>query len=364
MKILYVLLLASLLSSPAAAHTGIGSGGDVLAAYLEEARARLVEALGRFRDASSAAQNAACADQGLSAEQALDCAVFLRAVAPTMVAMHSGPRRPPFALSKEPVTVIGTDGLPLRVAASTLTGPDGPVTFDYALILRRSPRLLMALVAHETGHKVPFQGDYVGDDAPVLAFATGRALLDAAGLAIGTFAERSGIIGQDFAVRDKFYCEIKLAGTGTSFYQSGDAAREFLSQAADDKPYDVFRTGIGPEKRLQIGVVQGETCLALELTLSEASGCASDGDLSRRTIDIKVHRLFREQDGSTPAPVLLNASHAEGWNPACEDDVAARERPLEIAVDGVIFTCTYKGMAAAAHAASPRAAPPCDRIHQ
>jgi hypothetical protein len=161
------------------------------------------------------------------------------------------------------VTVTGPDGLPYRVAAKTLTGPDGSVTFDYGLILRPIPKLLMALVAHETGHKVEFSHGsaenprlYIEDDAPVLAFATGRALLEPVGLAIANFAERNGIIGQQFSVRDKFYCEIRLA-SDIGYYQTGDDVREFLPSPSEDKPYDAFRTGIGPDRQLQVGVIQG-----------------------------------------------------------------------------------------------------------
>lgn len=80
--------------------------------------------------------------------------------------------------------------------AKTLTGPAGPVIFDYQRIMGRSPKLLMALLAHESGHKVKFKVpahhstlDYVEDNAPALGFETGRELLDAFGLAIGNFAE-------------------------------------------------------------------------------------------------------------------------------------------------------------------------------
>jgi hypothetical protein len=355
----HLLLSISLMiaESAVSAHTGIGSGGDVVAAYLEETRARFVEALQKFQTEDTRVQEAVCKGQGLTPQMERDCAIFLRTVTDAMVRFHSGPRHLPFELSKDPVTVIGPDGSSLRVAAKTLTGPEGSVTFDYGLILRRSPKLLMALVAHETGHKVEFRHGirqnprlYIEDDAPVLAFATGRALLDAAGLAIANFAEHIGIIGQQFSVRDKFYCEIKPSNGGIGFYQSGDDEREFLTPQSDETPYNAFRSGISPDRKLQVGVTQGNTCLSLDLMMNEVSGCLADGNITDRYVDLKVYRLFRpEPDGTVRPPVLLTGRRIDNWNPACEEEQPARERPMAIEVEGLVFTCTYKGMAAATH---------------
>ncbi len=352
--LLLLLTTVFLMEPTASAHTGIGSGGDVIAAYLEETRALFVESLQRFQLSSMKIQENICDGQGLEAALKRDCATFLRQVAGAMSGLHSGPGRVPFELSKDPVTVTGPGGSQYRVAAKTLTGPDGSVTFDYGLILRRSPKLLMALVAHETSHKVEFRHGsiddprlYIEDDAPVLAFPTGRALLDAAGLAIANFAEHTGIIGQKFSVRDKFYCEIRQNG-GIGFYQSGDDVREF--SPSDDKPYDAFRTGIGPDRKLQIGVSQGNSCLSLNVMLHESTGCQPNGNSASRFVDLKIYRLFRRAaDGTVREPELLRGRKIDRWNPACEDDQTAREQPMSIEAENIVFTCTYKGMVAAAY---------------
>lgn len=344
---------------PVYAHTGIGSGGDVVAAYLEETRARFVETLNTYRAASNAAKATICQGQGLTSVQEDNCALIFSEVASAMTDFHTGPKRLLFELSKDPVMVLGADGALMRVAAKTLTGPEGSVTFDYALILRRSPKLLMALIAHETGHKVAFKHGpkdssrlYIEDDAPVGEFGSGRALLDALGLAVGNFAEAQAIIGAQFSIQDKFYCEIRPTNGGIGFYQAGDDFRNFLMSDSDDRPYDVFHSGIGPSRNLQVGVMQGNTCLSLELMLNEGSGCLAPGDIDKRSVDMKVMRLFRpDGNGRTKEPELLAHHRIRGWNPSCEEDQAKREKPMTIEVEGIAFVCTYKGMAAATHPA-------------
>lgn len=271
-----------------------------------------------------------------------------------MIDLNVDPHRVTFVLSAEPVTITGPDGHPLRVAAATLTGEGGVITFDYQLILRRVPTLMMALITHEMGHKVAFpsgtrgERSYVEDDEPVLHFASGRALLDAAGLAVANFARRRGLIGEKFSVRDRFYCKVSIVGTGVDFFQSGDDDRTLLSDPLSERPFDRFVSGIGPQRRVQIGVTHDNSCISVEVLLHEESGCAPDGNLSERFVDLKVYRIFRpDADGHVDPPQVLNERRFPQWNPACEEDAAMREQAMNIGVDLVTFSCIYKGMGAA-----------------
>ncbi len=81
-------------------HTGIGSGGDVIEAYVEETRARFIEALNQFQIAPSKIQGRACANQGLDVAMEQDCLAFLRAAATGMANLHVGSKRVLFELSK------------------------------------------------------------------------------------------------------------------------------------------------------------------------------------------------------------------------------------------------------------------------
>lgn len=163
----------------------------------------------------------------------------------------------------------------------------------------------------------------------VLSFAKGRDLLDAAGLALANFAESRQIIGQEFAIRDRFNCEIKQGGL--DMLQSLIDDRDFLAAGNAKKPFDSFQSGIGPERLLQIAPKQGNSCLSLSLLLYENAGCAADAPQDQRYVDLKVQRLYyRDGEGRVREPDLLEARRLVGWNPACEDKKSERERPMTI----------------------------------
>lgn len=347
-----ILIPIALFSISALAQTGIGSGGDVVEAYLEETRVRFVETIQKFTTLTAAEKSTICQGQGLRRELEEDCATFIATTAHQMTTIAVGPNRVPFILSTSPVAVPGPGGQPMRVAAMTPSGPQGPVTFDYELIARRTPHLMVSLLAHELGHKVEFNHgadarQYVLDDEPILGFSTGRALLDATGLALSNLAMQKGIIGAAFLIKDRFYCEVRISPIH-AFYQAGDDTRDFATD--EDRPYDVFRAGIGPSRGLQVGLVQRDSCLDLRLELVEGDGCRSGPSPRTRSVDLAIYRVFPPvPDQPTRSPVLLREHRIEGFNPACEDDPRARELPMAIEAGGVTFTCFYKGMSAGTH---------------
>ena len=360
-KIYLFLFSSSLAWSSAWGHTAIGSGGDIVSAYLEESRFRLVETLTLIKKLESmpAMREQLCSSQGLSAPLQDDCARFLLAVVDAVIQINRGPQRLEFKLSNDPVYAPVTGGTYERVSAITLTGPAGPVIFDYQRIMGRSPKLLMALLAHESGHKVKFKVPdhssslaYVEDNAPALGFRTGRELLDAFGLAIGNFAEKKGIIGQQFSVSDKYSCTILIAGNALPVIQSVEDTRRFFNEETDEKIFDTYVSGFGPGHRTQIGISQGNTCLSFSLNVKERSGCRPEAE--GRSTEMKIYRQFEsDRDGSVKAPLLLASKNYEGLNPICAEN--PNELPLTIEIPGLIsFSCKYKGLSTKSYGLAQR----------
>lgn len=135
----------------------------------------------------------------LTSDQRAQCREYLSETARAMIRLYEGDGavEPPVF----PMKLVPTDSLPLLaggvpVPARTPLGPNGEIEVWRGEIRRLSTVSLIALEAHEAGHKIPYSGGceegedgkwYVEDDCRVGSFSTGRALLDAAGSAIAIY---------------------------------------------------------------------------------------------------------------------------------------------------------------------------------
>jgi len=346
------LFFTSLAVCPVAvAHTGIGNGGDVMDAYLSDARYRVTEIFRRFMQEGPDARGAVCAQLELTTTQKSDCAAFLQATAAEYISLHTGPNPVPFEISATPVYVDGPDGEPLRVAARTWLGAEGPITFDYELIASRSPRLLLALLIHETGHKVTFhyeskQGSklHVEDDLPVLSFATGRQLLDSAGLAMAEYAVRERLIGDTYALVDQFWCKITFNDASRPIIVSTANERDFLNDASQANRFAAFDMIIGYPKPAGIKIGDGENCLAFHLRAHEEADCQDAHDPATRYTEMEIYRIFKRKPGEAPRPnEAVATKRLNDFNPACAAVPDVTDQPMTIATPSMTFTCQYKG---------------------
>lgn len=325
-------------------HTGIGSGGDVMAAYLEETRNQIQKTLHAWIQDPTDRKQKICHNLGLTEIQQNDCYAFINSTAHGFLGILLGGQRVKFELSKEPLYVDGQ-----RVAAMTLTGPEGPITFDYELIAARTPKLLMALLLHEVGHKVAFAHSsnseerlYVQDEGALMSFASGRALLDHVGLALANYALERRIIGQAFFLRDAFHCQISV--DGHSFYQSGDDIRTFLP-TEDSVPFGAYESGIGGSRKTKMAVKVDDRCLSFRLLLHERKNCAaaSDALVTEQDRFTKLELWESSSKDSKQTQFKIGEHHIPRWNPTCEERIEDRERPMVIEHEGVRFSCIYKG---------------------
>lgn len=83
-----------------------------------------------------------------------------------------------------------------QVRARTALSPKGEVQLHRAFAASASRDMLVALIAHELGHKVPLPQGHVKDETPVPGFASGREFLDAFGALVAWRASGRRLPGQ------------------------------------------------------------------------------------------------------------------------------------------------------------------------
>lgn len=180
-------------------NADIYSGGDPRARRLELARARLSDALdvaASRGDVCSAARCDAkrspslCAVlESLTPAQKAGCDGFVRSTA-ALMRREAEPKRSPIALSAQPLTVSGRAGQPPRRVPG-MTAPSGRILFHAGSIDGMGEDEILALFAHELGHRISAPGlGRVLDDSAAGSFPRGALLLDAAGTALALLAIR------------------------------------------------------------------------------------------------------------------------------------------------------------------------------
>lgn len=310
--------------------SAVGNGGDVVSRFLETTRYTLKEALRRVL-VVPANQPSLCESQNnLTADQKLECRDFIVKVARQIIELNSRPEPTRFLLRDEPLWVKGPDGVARQVDARTQLGSEGEIEFFYPQIRNFAPAQLLTLITHEFGHKVSYEGRFVEDNAPTRAFSSGRALLDAAGFALTTFAEDQAIVGRYFRLFDSFSCTV--TGVGGSWGTQGASPRLFTERG----DFDRFEAGIGirPNDLVVWALEAPGIRLHFRAELREAHGCRiaeTDGRGVKLAIVRENTRHHSEEEVASQA--------IDGWNPVCESD----PRPLKLEFGGYVFECAYAG---------------------
>lgn len=325
-------VMGILTSVPVLADGGsaVGNGGDIVSRFLESTRYTLRETFRRIVTVPKK-QDALCALQAeLSPDQKTECRKFLVDTARQVLELNQIQPVTQFLLRDEPLRVIGPDGEERQVDARTPLGREGNIEFHYPAVRNFSPVQLLALMTHEFGHKVLFEGRYVEDNVPTATFAMGRALLDAVAFALTSFAQEERLVGTYFRLFDAFRCTISIASGGTTGTQGG-SPRLF----EDHQNFDQFVTGIGVRPNdLQVWVIESAgSLLSFRAEIREAHGC-HQGETEGRGVKIEIvrQRLGQQEE-------VVAAHQIDGWNPVCEES----PRSLSLEFGSYRFECLFTG---------------------
>lgn len=328
---LFALFLSLFVSGGAvfAGGTVVGNGGDPIFEFSEAARASMVETL-KIIAKEPAEKETFCALPALSAEETGFCREFFIAVIPDLLRLSQGVQKVPFVLRGEPLLVSGPDGNPMRVAARTESGPNGPIELHRDSVKTLIPTQMLFLITHEFLHKVAFRGQFVGDNERIGPFASGRDLLDSVAKSVVTVARRKGQVGSQFGIQDIFDCTVS---TGASRFGARlSSARLFRSE--DLMSYVTSLGGSPTDGSLYLP----ETNLSsvrLRFAISEPNNCG-DAHEGRRT-SVQILRQQWDVTGEMHESVL--AQNEFPGNPMCANSSAE----FEIAWNQVRFACRYFG---------------------
>ncbi len=334
--------------------TGVGNGGDVIGTYLDETRYKLIETIGAFVADAQANKDHLCDKQiRLAALQKRDCAFFVARIAQGVLDLNIHENRTPFVLSMEDVMVVDEEGGPKRVAAKTLAGPEGEITFDYEMISSRNPMLMFALLFHEFGHKARFDhqvGDetreFVTDYGPVLSFAKGNELLDAASLSLADWAAEKNLIGNGFSIQDLFQCQsvIRVGDQNVSggSFRSYDI-RKFTGNAPPPERFHKYSMGIGPGHQMQFGLPgDNNTELVYRLEIEESANCEENVPNGSGKSIVALFNVVKDpKTGNVLSTTLLDQKMFD-TNPACADDPKTLT-PFSVTHGDVTLSCQYVG---------------------
>lgn len=255
----------------AAAAGGDGTlyeGGDPFYERLGAAREKVNQALSLITaglDTDTLCEPSACgkgagktlchALESLGAEARRECRAFLVGRAAELARLDTDASSP-FQVSPMPLTVPGPKGAPIAVSAMTTKEPKAPIVFHAARASALSASELVALIAHELGHKVAVAGAYVDDIRRVGSFPSGRLFLDAVGAAIASYAARHTLPPQAPPP-----VPAAIAASDACRYGADAAAKYLLGIAVDSEgklpPPDVFQDW--RRRYLAIAASGGET---------------------------------------------------------------------------------------------------------
>lgn len=182
------------------AFTGVGnaesySGGDTVDKRLAAARQTLRESLVNIRlgrDLATLCTADGCGESGqsgnclavrvLTLPQQTFCREFLRNSATRLFELADASQTL-FSVTDDPLEVTER-GAPRPVAARTTTSASSPIHFQRNALEKLSRADLVALVAHELGHKVGINDQFV--DGP---YPSGRDFLDVVGAALSLYSQ-------------------------------------------------------------------------------------------------------------------------------------------------------------------------------
>jgi len=327
-KILISLMVVWAQASPAPDSTGAGSGGDVMERLLVASRQSLISVYESLLTGVHDEALCRCPEntpdpfcqslRALSAEQAEVCRTFLVTTRLEARWFARSTVGVPFRIVYAPLLVTDPFGQVRPVRALTPLGPAGSVDFHYGGTSSLWPSALVALMAHELGHKTAFGSGYVDDNPPIGAFAFaggGRALLDAVGSAVARHALRGNLVPQYQGIEDLFTCSLMVGGQ--SFTSTGRSPRMYRD--AGLRAYD---TGVGNLPRdfsCRIDEGGGRSYLTSRLWVHDDADCAPLGQGGERWSVAELWRVHvGRSDEKIPPPEKLGGRIFAGWSPVCD----------------------------------------------
>ena len=328
-----------------AGGTSVGNGGDTLFYFLEDIRRSLVATMKNL-DAKNPIHLTICNLAHLTAAQRNKCHDVLIATQSQWLRLNQGENKTKFLLKEEPLLVPGPGGIPQKVDARTLLGPDGDIEFHRDSIKLYSPIQMMKLISHEFGHKLIFQEKSIGDDEPFPPFDTGREFLDAVAASLTNYAQNSGLIGSQFGLRDHFVCRIELNGFKVPSLNS-TLRRTFDSGF---KRYETSLSKLPKDPLIAIGE-SSETNLVFQVVIHETQGCKKienePGVVSPlRSTTLRILRsparnknLTHNNRKSHVEEIILVERVLEGFNPICEE----KSPYFGLEYQNVSFKCRHDG---------------------
>ncbi len=313
---------------PISRGSGVGTGGDIIDSFIAAQRYNLVRTLFTLRQGQGLATLCRCPDEkstdpgctylsSLNDAQRIFCSQFILASLPQLYSLNTKDPVTPLTLTSQPLLFPGPDGQMRPVIAVTDKGPLGPVKMNYDKVKWLWPSQVIAVLGHEFGHKVEFQGigNFIDDNKPIGPFKAasgGRNLLDAVGAALAWRAYELAFIGGYAGVDDVFSCSIKELVSGVENGTSGRSARLFQNGSLDQ-----YETGIGVLPRdTQCYAVEkgGQSQLFFRAKIHEGAGCRGEGAEEKRWTKLEIWRYFSD---TSKAAVLLISHTIPGSNLTC-----------------------------------------------
>jgi hypothetical protein len=341
---LYVLsglLSIAIFSAPAPVFAGsaIGNGGDIFSHYVESSRFAMKESIRRLTQNKDDLNQLCESQQNLNPEQKEECRSFITQTMRQILALNERTPIPLILLRDEPLFVEGTDGKTREVDARTQLGSAGDIELNYGRVKLYSPFQMLTIITHEFGHKVFFNGKVIEDNQVTPTFATGRMLLDNAGMAIATYAQKKGIIGSYFKLLDHFSCQIHSVPGANPMGASGFSSRTFSSQQV----FGRYETGIGIlPGNLDVYLIDSVTSeIHFRALIHEEASCSQE-PTSRRWTKLSLVRTYSAVGDQTNKPEeILTEKTIDLWNPICDEK--ASRFPMELSYGNFKFECFYNG---------------------
>ncbi|MEM7647463.1 MAG: hypothetical protein AAF203_11175, partial [Pseudomonadota bacterium] len=272
--------------------------------------------------------------ENMNKEKSDYCEKFIDQVRLQMMQLNDGEEKTPFGIVSDALFVKGPSGKDIQVAAKTILGPQGEITFHRGSLMLLNPFNTLLLLAHEFGHKVSFQGQYVEDNKPYGPFTSGRDFLDRVGKTIAQYAKDRGYVKSYFGVNDFFSCDVIISGAGDWVQKpNGKSPRLYSSE-----DYKEYQAGIGrTEDDFQVAIGDADqNTYSLKLEINEYSGCDENPSILPDSHLAILKYPPKLSDGTQPAPTILEEKKfAE--NPMCE----GANPEFDIEIEGLRFECRY-----------------------
>lgn len=316
--------------------SSIGGGGDPLYFYLEATRSKMLDVIRTYRSKPEVRETF-CRQPRITDEQKTFCQEFFSTTSDQIFSLNSGDGKTRFVIRTEPLVVVGPGGEDIPVAARTPLGPMGEIEFHGERLRSMGPHSLLMLMAHEFGHKVAWNSQYINDLDSMGPFTSGREFLDVLGEAVLEFAKDNNLIGNQFGLYDRFDCEIRQPQSRPVMTRTTNR-RTFIG--AQEAGNYLAGFGFGDDSSAP-SVLEYNAKIMMRVVIKDVNSCALTPEASSaRKTDFELVRIFNPTvEIPDPSEDKLISKSLPGVNPLCTDKVI----PLNLSFGGFEFSCHYSG---------------------